>query len=181
MNTAEQITDAALALFYRQGFHATGVDQLSDAASVTKRTLYRHFPSKDDLISAALSLRHQRFMQAMKACVEAQPAADRPAAYLHFLAHWGQEADFHGCAFINASAEFGNPQSQPHQQARQHKQNVLEYLEDVCTGANLPAAAPLARQLFLLGEGLIVTMQVMGHAQVDVDAALAAWQQLTCR
>ena len=110
-----------------------------------------------------------------------QPAADRPAAYLHFLAHWGQEADFHGCAFINASAEFGNPQSQPHQQARQHKQNVLEYLEDVCTGANLPAAAPLARQLFLLGEGLIVTMQVMGHAQVDVDAALAAWQQLTCR
>jgi len=181
MNTAEQITDAALALFYRQGFHATGVDQLSEAAAVTKRTLYRHFPSKDDLISAALSLRDQRFMQAMRTCVEAQPAAERPAAYLRFLAQWGQEADFHGCAFINASAEFGDAQAQPHQQALQHKKNVLEYLEDVCAGANLAAADMRARQLFLLGEGLIVTMQVMGHTQVDADAALAAWQQLTCR
>jgi len=61
------------------------------------------------------------------------------------------------------------------------KKNVLEYLEDVCAGANLAAADMRARQLFLLGEGLIVTMQVMGHTQVDADAALAAWHQLTCR
>lgn len=162
MNTAEQIADAALTLFYRQGFHATGVDQLSEAAGVTKRTLYRHFPGKDHLIEAALVRRDEQFMARMRAFIEARAPADRPQAYIDFVLAWGHEPGFHGCAFINAAAEFSAPQDQPHLQASQHKQRVLAYLVQLCQDADAMSAEQLAHQLFLLGEGLIVTMQVMG-------------------
>lgn len=71
MSTSDAITRAALRLFYRQGFHATGVEQLSQEAGVTKKTLYRHFSSKDHLVEAALELRHNEFMAKVRAAVDA--------------------------------------------------------------------------------------------------------------
>lgn len=92
MTTADQIIDAALTAFYQNGFHASGVDQLSAAAGVTKRTLYRHFQSKESLIEAVLQWRDQQFMQDMQAEVEAEAPARRPLAYLEFLQRWGQRS-----------------------------------------------------------------------------------------
>ena len=104
MSTADVITRAALDLFYRQGFHASGVEQLSQSAGVTKKTLYRHFPSKEHVVEAALQLRHAEFMGQMARAVEGFDHANRPQAYIDFIIQWVQSADFHGCAFINASA-----------------------------------------------------------------------------
>lgn len=172
MDTATQILDAALAEFYRNGFHASGVDQLSSRAGVTKRTLYRHFPSKECLIDAVLQQRDEQFMEALQTFVEARAMAERPAAYLDFLENWGQSDDFHGCMFINAAAEYGDHAQAPHRAAKAHKLRVRAFLEKICREAGLPEA--LAGQLFLLGEGLIVSMQVLGDAASASDAARAA-------
>ena len=51
----DRLIDTAIALFNRHGFHATGVDRIVAVAKVAKKTLYAHFPSKEDLILAALS------------------------------------------------------------------------------------------------------------------------------
>ncbi|WP_308406950.1 helix-turn-helix domain-containing protein [Streptomyces sp. AC555_RSS877] len=50
----ERILKAATRLFTAQGTNATGMDQLSTAAEVSKRTLCTHFPSKDELVGAYL-------------------------------------------------------------------------------------------------------------------------------
>src|SRR5690348_3041404 len=50
----ERILKAATELFTAQGINATGMDQLSTVADVSKRTLYAHFPSKDELVQAYL-------------------------------------------------------------------------------------------------------------------------------
>ena len=171
MNTADQIVSAALNEFYGQGFHATGVDQLSSAADVTKRTLYRHFPSKDHLIDAALHLRDEQFFQHMQSHVEAMPVADRPMAYLSYLESWGKEAGFHGCTFINAAAEYADHGASPHVIAKTHKQRVRDYLKILCSQAGLSSPDLLADQLFLIGEGLIVSMQVMGCSEPISKAA----------
>ncbi|EIK52432.1 TetR family transcriptional regulator [Stutzerimonas stutzeri TS44] len=171
MSTSDSITEAALRLFYRQGFHASGVEQLSQVAGVTKKTLYRHFPSKEHLVEAALRLRDAEFMAKMKAAMEPVPDAQRPQAYIDFIASWAHEPDFHGCAFINATAEYAGPDEPPHVLARQHKEQVLAYLQEVCARAGFRQPTAAARQLFLIGEGLIVTCQVGGVSQEMIDSA----------
>lgn len=163
MNTADQILNAALSEFYEHGFHATGVDQLSASAGVTKRTLYRHFPSKEALIEAVLQTRDEQFVGRMRAFIEVYPVEIRPCAYLDFLAAWGQESDFHGCMFINAAAEYAATSATPHIQAKAHKTRILEYLKQICREANVTESDQFALQLFLVGEGLIVSTQVGGY------------------
>lgn len=171
MSTADSITEAALGLFYRQGFHASGVEQLSQVAGVTKKTLYRHFPSKEHLVEAALRLRDAQFMAKMQAAMEPATDAQRPLAYIDFIAAWAHESDFHGCAFINAAAEYADAGEPPHVLARQHKEQVLAYLEEVCSRAGFRQPVAAGRQLFLIGEGLIVACQVGGAAQEMIDSA----------
>ncbi|MGC8400149.1 TetR/AcrR family transcriptional regulator [Enterobacter mori] len=173
MSVAQNIVASALRLFYRHGFHASGVDLLSQEAGVTKKTLYRHYPSKDALIDAALALRHTQFMAKMRLFVDATAAEQRPLAYIDFIANWVQEDDFHGCAFINATAEFARPDAPPHQQAVRHKQEIQTYLQDLCAIAGAQQSEPVSTQLFLIGEGLIVASQVQGYDAALVEAARA--------
>ncbi len=51
---AERIRETAGELFYRQGIRAVGVDEIVTRAGVTKPSLYRSFPSKDELAAAYL-------------------------------------------------------------------------------------------------------------------------------
>ncbi len=171
MATSEHIVASALRLFYRHGFHACGVDLLAEEAGVTKRTLYRHHPSKDALIDAALALRHRQFMAKLRSFVDGAAVGLRPLAYIDFIACWTREDDFHGCAFINATAEYGQQDAPPHRQAAAHKQEIRSYLQDLCAaaGARQPEAA--AAQLYLLGEGLIVASQVQGYSESLAEAA----------
>src|SRR4051812_25383145 len=60
-NARDRLIDTAISLFNRHGFHATGVDRIVAVAKVAKKTLYAHFPSKEDLILAALSRKRAAF------------------------------------------------------------------------------------------------------------------------
>lgn len=171
MSTAEHIVETSLNLFYQNGFHASGVDLLSKEAGVTKKTLYRYFPSKDVLIDAALKLRHQKFISRLRDSVEAAKPALRPIAYIDFIATWVVDADFHGCAFINATAEYAAPDASPHQQATAHKNEIRAYLLRLCTEGGAQKPDSIATSLFLLGEGLIVGSQVQGPESVLIESA----------
>jgi AcrR family transcriptional regulator len=59
----EQLLNTALELFYREGYHATGIDRILAESGVAKMTLYKHFKSKDELIMAALEERHARTLR----------------------------------------------------------------------------------------------------------------------
>src|SRR5437868_4846568 len=59
-HTREEILQAAYRQFRRKGFFRSGVDEIAEASHVTKRTLYNHFPSKDDLLAAVLVAQHER-------------------------------------------------------------------------------------------------------------------------
>lgn len=162
MKKYDQLLDSAMALFYRQGFHATGVDQLSQEAQLTKKTLYRYFPTKEALVQAALRQRDHCFMDGLRSRLEASPVAERPLAYLDFIESWTREPGFHGCAFINAAAEYPDLADLSHAVAAEHKQGLRDYLAQVCSEAGLAEPTQAAAQLFLLGEGLTVAAQVSG-------------------
>jgi AcrR family transcriptional regulator len=171
MKKYPQLVSQALALFYRQGFHATGVDQLAAEAALTKKTLYRYFASKEALIEAVLQQRDEDFMAALDAFVAPFAADARPMAYLGFLAQWLESEGFCGCLFINAAAEYPQHADAIHRQAALHKQGLQQWLHTCCQQADLLEAGLRARQLFLLGEGLIVSAQVGGPDPALLQAA----------
>ncbi|MCW3478138.1 TetR/AcrR family transcriptional regulator [Neisseriaceae bacterium JH1-16] len=173
MSKSEQLVDTALQLFYRQGFHATGVEQLSREGEVTKKTLYRYFPTKEALVEAALQRRDAQFMDELQRFVAPLPLAERPAGYIDFIVQWVQQPTFHGCFFINAVAEYAGCDEPAHRIAAAHKRALRSYLAQLCTEAGLEGAAGVAAQLFLLGEGLIVACQVEGPEPPLLAAAQA--------
>ena len=59
----ERLVQTAVRLFYRHGFHATGIDRILNEAGVAKMTLYKHFRTKEELILAALRHRHEQWMK----------------------------------------------------------------------------------------------------------------------
>lgn len=178
MDIKHTILTTAYATFYKHGFHASGVELLAKQAGTTKRTLYAHFGNKEGLIEAVLAFRHQQFMTNMQSGLNRLPVENTVTAYLDFIESWVQSENFYGCLFINACAEFSDPDSMPHRQANAHKKAVRQLLYERLAHANLQQdkndtdkTEKLADALFVIGEGLITCAQT--HKTVSESAPTA--------
>jgi AcrR family transcriptional regulator len=163
------LVDTAFKLFYQHGYHATGIDKILAESGVAKMTLYNHFKSKDELILAVLRRRDETFRNGFMRAVErrASDSAERLLTLFDVLGEWLKGADYSGCAFINAAAEYSDPGDPIHAASAEHKRLVLSYVRELAAAAGVEKSDELGDQLSLLIEGAIVTAQVTG----DTDAA----------
>jgi AcrR family transcriptional regulator len=154
-------------VFYRHGFHASGLERILEAGGVSRMTLYNHFKSKDELIVAALRRRDELFRHQMMKFVDhtARPARERVLAVFDFHERWFGEGEFCGCMFINASAEFSDPASAPRLVAAEHKRAVVRYLVELCRAGGLARPEHIAEQLNILLEGAIVGARILGQVE----------------
>jgi|SRR5215203_3546498 len=150
----ERLVDTAEALFYADGITATGVDTVVRAAGVSKPTLYAHFGSKDELISAVLEARHARRVAELEGVQDVLAVFD---ALAEVYAREGAR----GCAFLNAAAELG-----PGREAIVAEKRWLEALLTRLSGDER-----LASQLLLLVDG--VAGRVVVHGPEAAATALA--------
>jgi AcrR family transcriptional regulator len=165
----EMLVEAALNLFMQEGFHAVGIDRILTEAGVAKMTLYNHFKSKDELILAALRLRDERFRLWFDREVERRGATPRERVLASFdvLGEWFAAPNFSGCTFINAAAEFGDPDTAIHRTVVEHKRMMLDAYRKLTGEAGADRPDALAAQLNLLAEGAIVAT----YAADQSDAA----------
>jgi AcrR family transcriptional regulator len=173
----DRILDTAKRLFYRDGFRATGIDRIVAESGVAKMSLYRHFPSKEDLIAAFLDWRHDHWTSWFTAAVDARLArGEGLTAVADALGEWFAQEDFRGCAFINAVAETGAADDPRHrEQAVRHKRDLARYLGDVATRLGLAAPDQVAEKTLLCVEGMIVRAQMdPGPGIVDAGRRLLA-------
>ena len=108
----ERIDQTAYALFSRHGIRAVGVDTISARSGVAKMTLYRHYPSKDDLALAFLRRREELWTRSwLQQEVErrAQAPAERVLAVFDVFDKWFRRSDFEGCSFVKVLLEHGDP------------------------------------------------------------------------
>ncbi|EAQ75658.1 MULTISPECIES: TetR/AcrR family transcriptional regulator [unclassified Synechococcus] len=170
----EQLVDAALELFGRDGYRAVGIEAVLQRAGVAKMTLYKHFRSKEDLIAAALNRRAAEISAEISAKVAAASSpTERILALFDWLESWFRSPGFHGCLFLKAASEYPNPGDLPRQAAEAFKSSCRELLLELCSA--LPGAVPaattqLAAQLELLIEGATV----VAFLQRQPDAATTA-------
>lgn len=173
----EELIEAAIRLFNRHGFHATGVDRLMQETGIAKTTLYRHFPSKDALIVAVLERLDEDARAEMREFVET--ASDDPKgrilATFDLLARWIEDPDFKGCPFIAAAGEFGGAGLNPVlAQVRLHKRLYLAFFEELVRAARLAEPERVAAQLVMLHEGAIACALALGPRDFAQAAKAAA-------
>ena len=125
------LLEAAARLFYAQGVGATGIDTITTAAGVAKKSLYNNFASKAELVAAYLEARHEEWLDLYRArvAIAATPRERVLAVFDAYLDHanFAYEHGFRGCGLLNAAAEL--PVGHPGRLAvRQHKEEVEHLL-----------------------------------------------------
>lgn len=158
----EHLIDTAIVLFGEHGYHATGIDTILARAGVSKKTLYHHFRSKDELILAALKKYDGLFRNDFMRQVEerAETPRDRLLAVYDVAAAWFEDSAFYGCMYINAMGEYSEPDTPLRQVCKEFKALMRRFIEDLCIQLGALDPAALAEELALLLEGAIVTAQV---------------------
>jgi AcrR family transcriptional regulator len=161
--TRQHIIDLAGQAFYAEGYQAVGVDALAERTGMSKMTLYRHFPSKDDLIVAVIDKFNANAGAHYETLMSghATPRAKLLAVF-GWIAERAQSPLCAGCAFQNSAAEFPERDAPVHQAALANKiATRAAYLEQArALGARDPEQ--LADQLLLLTDGAWAAARMWG-------------------
>jgi AcrR family transcriptional regulator len=164
----ERILETADRLFYLQGIRAVGVDTIAAEIGISKRTLYNHFPSKDDLIAAYLQRRSRLPSLSGKA-----PVAEILGAFDLLERRFGTR-DFRGCPFVNAVAELGAGDRPVKKIALAYKESRRIWFRDLLTQLDVADADGIATQLVLLVDGSIAQNLVRDDPSMARAAKAAA-------
>jgi AcrR family transcriptional regulator len=164
----ERILDTTDRLFYRQGIRAVGVDTIAAAVGISKRTLYNHFPSKDELIEAYLSRRFRPIS------LSDAPPAEQVFAEFDRLERNVASDGFRGCPFVNAVAEVGEPTPAARRIAVAFKEQRRIWFREMLTRLGAGDPDGLATQFSLLVDGAIAAALVRGDPTMARAAREAA-------
>jgi AcrR family transcriptional regulator len=145
----ERILETADRLFYLQGIRAIGVDTIAAEIGISKRTLYNHFPSKDQLIAAYLA---RRFVPPRPSD---KPPVEQILGTFDALERRFSAKDFRGCPFVNAVAELGAEDKSVKKIAVAFKESRRVWFRDLLIQLGAADAEGLATQLTLLVDGSI--------------------------
>ncbi len=161
--TRKRIVEAASKLFYGEGIRAVSVDAVAEKAGVTKRTLYYHFTSKDELVAAYLEARDQPNLRLMAGWFEKAEGGlpKKIEAIFVNLARAARHPRWKGCGFLRTAAELAALPGHPAIKiGSRHKAGFENWLTGECAAHGAAAPAELARQVMLLMDGAFSIMLV---------------------
>jgi AcrR family transcriptional regulator len=172
--TRARILAAASELFYAQGIRATSADRIIEEVGITKVTFYRHFRTKSELVVAYLTGQ----AAGERAWMESTRIKDDPVESLRMLATGIGEAScrpgFRGCSFINAAAEFADPDDPVRAVVDAHRRWMLGQFAEIAAQAGASDAESTARRLMILRDGAMVN-GYLGEPATVADSLAAAF------
>ncbi len=181
----DQLVQTALTLFTKQGYRATGIDNILAESGIAKMTLYNHFKSKDELIIAVLNKRDDDFLGWLNAAIErllpqqnCDPRLHKLMALFDAIDEWFNSDAFYGCNFINACIEFKREDDPIHVTATAHKKLMLQILQSYLSELELADPATVAKQIHMLIEGSIVMTICLGEKKAALIAKQTAMEIL---
>jgi AcrR family transcriptional regulator len=168
----DRILESAYELFSRRGVRAVGIEEVIERAAVAKATLYRHFPSKDDLVLAFLRKREEVWTHGwVEAEARRRGASPEDAllAIFDLFDEWFHRRDFEGCSFVNVLLETANLDHPIGRASAEHLENIRTVLRSLAEDAGLREPESFARSFHILMKGAIVQA-----GEGDRDAAKRA-------
>jgi AcrR family transcriptional regulator len=170
----QRLLDAAADLFYRQGIGAVGVDLVSKAAGVSKRTLYQQFGSKDQLVAQSLDAHGMAILGLYLPAGgdDGVPPRQQILAIFDALGRWTASEEFRGCPFVNTATELADPGHPARRVARDYKLRLRDYFARQAERGHAADPQRLADQLIVVFDGAIV--QAVMNTGRDTEAAQSA-------
>jgi AcrR family transcriptional regulator len=152
----ERLLSTAASLFYSVGIHSVGIERIVAEAKVTRATLYRHFPGKEDLVIAYL----KRVDADVRRQVEQAMAGGTPAdgilrAMAEAIAGDIRTPGFRGCAFLNAAAEFPEPTNPVHRAVLAHREWFLATVTGLFVRTHAVRPDDAGRHFVMLRDGVM--------------------------
>lgn len=186
MTPKERLFQTAARLFYQHGYRAVGVDTIAAESGIGKMTLYRHFPSKDDLIVAFLRDSDEKFWEYFEQSISgAQTAREKLLAFFAALQNYVTSPACYGCPFINVATEFPDMAHAGHQVALEHKQSVRARFNQLSEEAGAHQPQALANALLMLMDGAYMAARMFGaspqNPAVDVTQAARLMIDAQCQ
>jgi AcrR family transcriptional regulator len=166
-STRDRILDAATELFYAHGIRAISADKIIERAGITKVTFYRHFRTKDALVLAYLERQAAWERDALGWLRES--TGDDAEALRRFAAAVGEltcEPGFRGCAFINAAAEYADPDGPVRKAVAEHRAWYRELFAAMLGRLGVTDPAQAADELMMLRDGAMVSGSLDDPARV---------------
>src|SRR5882724_5125994 len=172
----DHLLATAYRLFYRDGYHAVGIDTILAEAKLAKMTLYYHFASKEELIVAVLEQRSALVYERVQTVLREAGPSPRKRLLAYFARYEGffSSKEFNGCPFIRAVAEYPDIQSPVHQAVIRHKQRDIDTLQELLAGFAIAEPKSVAQQIALLIEGALVSAHTFGNTSALAHARNAA-------
>lgn len=172
----ERLLAAAEELFYAEGVHI-GVDRLCEVAKVSKRSMYQHFGSKDEVLVEMLKRRAAHVMEGLDVAPDAPPR-ERILALFDALDAQAQTPGFHGCPFVNVATELKDHRHPASVAALGYKLELNAFFEEQARLAGAEDPVALGVQLTMMFDGVSAYSVVRGGAssaaRPAVEALLAA-------
>jgi AcrR family transcriptional regulator len=149
----QRILDTAAELFYRDGINATGVERLAAESSVSKRTLYQHFPSKTAVVEEYLRSIEQIVADATLTGADASDQTPRERLLAVFEAPTARGGPLRGCPFHNAAVEAAGTMPGIQEIVRASKRSFIDGLTALAIQAGADDPQLLGNELGVLYEG----------------------------
>jgi AcrR family transcriptional regulator len=175
--TRKRILEAAYRLFRRQGYRRVTMDDIAAEAALTKRTLYHHFNSKDQLLANVLEAQHHLALQAFKTFGDRLSGSAEAIVEGMFqeLAVWADRPRWAGSGFTRLVIELADFPGHPARLiARRHKAQLERCLAEFLERSGVRQSGELARAVWLLSEGAISLILVHGDRGYSSAASAAA-------
>jgi len=181
--TRQRILQGAYKLFRRQGYSRVTMDDIAAEAKLTKRTLYHHFDSKDQLLADMLAAQHNLALQAFRTWADRLSGSVEAIVEGMFreLAVWADRPRWAGSGFTRLVIELADLPGHPARLiARRHKAELERCLAELLERSGVRQPGELARGIWLLEEGAVSLILVHGDRGYSAAAAAAAKTLIRC-
>jgi AcrR family transcriptional regulator len=166
----QRILDAAAELFYRDGINATGVERLAAESSVSKRTLYQHFPSKTAVVEEYLrSIEHR-----VANPVDNAEQTPRERLLAVFQPPMVRGGPLRGCPFHNAAVEAAGAMPGVQEIVCASKRGFIDGLIELAKQAGAGDPQLLGNELGVLYEGAAALATSLDDSSPWAHAGAAA-------
>ncbi|PWB20609.1 TetR/AcrR family transcriptional regulator [Flavobacterium sp. HTF] len=157
----ERILEKTFILFHKQGYNATGINQIIDEAKVAKASFYQHFKSKEDLCVAFLNQRHLFwFEELQKFTANKEDSKSKILASFDFLIYMNKNENFRGCSFLNILSEIQSDNIKILTVIQSHKADLRAYF------AGILKDTLISDHVYLLFESCIIESQLFKSNQL---------------
>lgn len=164
----EQIIEQAYSIFYEHGFHASGMDLILEGTGISKRTLYKNFDSKEELIAATIQHYHHKVMNSISSKFSKMDLTPREKILKMFDLQIDllKSGHYTGCFAINAKLEYVEKNVPIEKATESFFDDVENFFESLCREIKCTHPKKLARQIAVIFRGTIISGQHLKSASI---------------